>query len=160
MQVQYVCWLLLTAPLLLAGCPGELRDKDKYLNGGSCVNDVFNRSCALSGCHLTDTVGPAVANLELTDEAVGDGKQYIDKAGQGIYCAPDAGLMNLEPLIDPNNPEKSLFYDKLQDAPGCGPRMPFTKPKLSNDDKACILDWIHEVIGGGDGGTAPAGDGG
>ena len=52
------------------------------------------------------------------------------------------------PIIDPNDPENSLLYNKLLDPPVCGQQMPFlTSKKLTATDKQCILDWIKGVAG-------------
>jgi hypothetical protein len=141
--------LSLATSLLLAGCPGRLENPDSFPND-SCALDIFNNTCAKSSsCHLNDSMGPAQGgHLQLNYDAVGDGKQLIGAVAQGAFCAPDAGLQNMAPIIDPQDPKNSLLYNKLEDNPLCGPRMPFLAPKaLTADEKQCILDWISGVVG-------------
>jgi hypothetical protein len=134
--------------LLVAGCPGRLENPGDF-HDDSCALDIFNNTCAKSSsCHLNDSMGTAQGNLQLTYDSVGDGRQFIGAVAQGAFCAPDAGLMNTAPLIDPENPKNSLLYNRLEDNPLCGPRMPFLAPKaLTAAEKQCILDWINGVVG-------------
>ncbi|MEM9189271.1 MAG: hypothetical protein AAGF12_08850 [Myxococcota bacterium] len=95
---------------------------------------IFQQSCALAGCHDSET---AVASLDLTTP--GDGSQFLRAAASDGVCG-DVGI----PLIDPANPALSLMTVKLLDTVPCGTRMPLPSA-LSAGDIGCIEDWVGAV---------------
>jgi hypothetical protein len=105
----------------------------------------MQQSCALAGCHLSTSGSPAQANLDLSASALGDGRQLVNAPAQGSFCAHSSSPPPV--IIDPDHPENSLLYDKLQAKPVCGPEMPYARPPLSPDKQQCILDWIKSVPG-------------
>jgi hypothetical protein len=92
------------------------------------------------GCHQA----PAQASLELTPAALGDGSKLVGAPARGMLCA---GATPRPLIIDPQHPEQSLLYEKLQPSPACGATMPYLSPPLSSGDAQCILDWIKRVPG-------------
>jgi hypothetical protein len=111
----------------------------------SCGITVMSLNCALAACHLPTSGSPAQANLDLSASALGDGHQLVNAPAQGSFCA--RGSTPPPVIIDPDHPENSLLYDKLQPQPVCGPEMPYLRPALSPDNQQCILDWIEMVPG-------------
>ncbi len=141
--------------LLLAGCPGTLDDKERFLvdagsagnaeaapaveagaeagagpDTGPCGNvetRIFVPSCGGTGCH--GATGP---------------QQDLDLVSPGIAArvvgVPGTGCIST--LADPANPEASLIYQKLSPTPPCGSPMPLARPALSDEDVACVLAWI------------------
>jgi hypothetical protein len=160
MKVGQIGALLgIVASPFLTGCPGSLANPNDYLVPDSCGLQVLNDTCAKTNCHLTDSQATAAANLQLDYASIGDGSQLVGKMAEGPFCAPDAGTGTMTAIIDSAQPEMSLLYNKLDDNPVCGPRMPFLVPKaLTADQKQCILDWI-KTVPGVHGGTS-TGDGG
>lgn len=98
------------------------------------VQTVFDRSCAVSGCHDAVT---QVVNLDLSN--VGSGAQFV-----GREPSPDMGACGgAGLLIDRDFFEDSLFIDKVaSNPPVCGNRMPLAGTSLSTDDLNCIFDWV------------------
>jgi hypothetical protein len=139
---RLVGWSFLAAAALL-GCSSTANSSSDP-PATSCGITVMSQSCALTGCHLSSPGSPAQANLDLSTSAVGDGHQLVNASAQGSYCAHATPP---QVIIDPNHPDKSLLYDKLQSQPVCGPEMPYGRPALSPDDQQCILDWIGSVPG-------------
>jgi len=145
------------AALLLAGCPGTLEHKERFLvavagasndsDGGAVpveagsdadtgsdlgpcgdvVTRIFVPSCGGTGCH--DATGPQ-QDLDLVSPGVA--ARVVGVPGLG--CAST--------LADPANPEASLLYQKLSPTPPCGSPMPLARPELSEEDAACVLAWI------------------
>jgi hypothetical protein len=141
--LAWLCGLgvAVSALSLLAGCPGKLDDKGRFLvdleppdasdaDAGPCGDvptRIFVKSCGDTGCHGAtgsqqglDLVSPGVASRVVGVQA---------KACQGT-------------LADPDNPEGSLLYTKLAAKPACGSQMPLARPALSSADAACVLGWI------------------
>jgi hypothetical protein len=143
------------AVLLLAGCPGTLEHKERFLvavagasNGadggavpveagsdaatdlgpcGDVVTRIFVPSCGGTGCH--DATGPQ-QDLDLVSPDV----------AARVVGVPGLGCTSI--LADPANPEASLLYQKLSPTPPCGSPMPLARPELSEEDAACVLAWI------------------
>ncbi len=119
--------------LLFMGCPGELEDPERFLDGGipqSCPdipNGLFVKSCAGSICHEGAN---AAAGLDLIAPNVES--RLVDIPGRDC-----PGL-----LVDPVLPETSLLYQKLLPLPGCGSPMPIGKPQLNGFELECVREWI------------------
>lgn len=120
-----------------------------------CVMTAMKVCSGSIGCH-----GKAlpVANLNLTFESLMTNYKalYYNKPNEGVgdpmYCQPGTGK-----LVDSANPLQSLIYAKLltqqeRDAgmmPPCGEAMPPAGQRPVTDaDKACVLQWIRDVIAG------------
>jgi hypothetical protein len=127
--------LALTA-VALAGCPGKLRDPERFTDGGvsdggdTCPDvptEIFAMKCAGSVCHSGNT--PA-QNLDLVSPGVAS--RVVGKpAGE---CKGS--------LADPMDPEASLLYIKIAGTM-CGSRMP-SGGTLTDSEIACVKDWIAE----------------
>ncbi len=136
--------------LLLAGCPGTLEDKERFLVDGAMTGNggcgdvptrIFVPSCGGIGCH-----GVTAPQQGLDLESPGVAARVI-----GVRAKVCSGL-----LADPANPDGSLIYGKLLDPPPCGARMPLARPSLSLADIECVKAWIVARPSGG----SPGGDGG
>ncbi|MEO8901971.1 MAG: hypothetical protein ABI488_08890 [Polyangiaceae bacterium] len=147
----------------LAGCPGTLSDKERFLvdagdqdtgdadaNNGPCgdvVARIFVPSCGGTGCHSAmapqqglDLVSPGVAS------------RVVGVIAKGCPVA----------IADPANPTGSLIYQKLSPSPPCGSPMPLARPPLSDADATCVFNWIvaQGAPGGGSGGASGGAGGG
>lgn len=141
----------------MAGCPGALSDPDRFVEGGSSTcppgtdveKDIFGTSCSSKLCHDSDQ--PA-AGLDLTANVASQVVGVTSSGGE--EC--DGQL-----LLDPNDPEGSLFLEKVAaKTPRCGDRMPLGVP-LSAGEIDCVRQWVKQVSGGaGGGGGAPSDAGG
>jgi hypothetical protein len=125
--------LVAALALLAAGCPGRLRDKERFLTdaGGSGCGDVvatiFVPKCGATICHG----GPSPQQgLDLVSPDVA--ARVVGVSAKG--CAGT--------LADPDDPAGSLLYTKLAPNPPCGSQMPLAALPLSDAQAACILDWI------------------
>lgn len=125
--------LAAASSFLFLGCPGELENPERFLDGGipqTCPDipsELFVKSCAGSICH--EGANPA-AGLDLIAPNVES--RLVDKPGRDC-----PGL-----LVDPVLPEASLLYLKLLPSPGCGSPMPVGKPMLNGFEVECVREWI------------------
>lgn len=153
-------WLALLVGVLSAGCPGTLEDKQSFVayaaahpdaaagagaappdamvagaatappdpdGCGDVVTRIFVPTCGGTGCH-----GAAAS------------QQGLDLVSPGVAArlVGVSGTTCLQTLVDPQNPEASLLYQKLLPLPACGAQMPLARPPLSSADLACVRDWI------------------
>lgn len=110
---------------------------------GECVascdaQPIFDRSCALAGCHDSVT---APAGLDLS--TVGTGAALIGRpsgsADVGGACT------GVAPIVDPGAPENSLILLKLSGAPPCGSAMPLVG-MLQPGERECIEGWVNAAV--------------
>ena len=151
---------LLGALCLLAGCPGELANKADFeayaaAHGDSGAPALTNEAGTSSGHAGTSgaangACGDVVARI-LVPSCGGTGchsalapQQDLDLVSPGVASrvvgVPAKQCLQL--LVDPQNPEQSLMYQKLLPKPTCGAQMPLARPALSSADMACVLAWI------------------
>ncbi|MFS8065965.1 MAG: hypothetical protein ACMG6S_06300 [Byssovorax sp.] len=130
--------------VLLAGCPGKLREPERFTDGGTdgggcpdVVKDIFQAKCAGSSCHGGTT---PVQDLDLVSADVAS--RVVGKAAIGCKGT----------LADPEKPEDSILYIKVAGAT-CGGRMP-PSGDLSDTEIACVKDWIAEQTAVGTSSTA------
>ena len=133
MSQMWRMWIPGLALLLCAGCPGRLRDKERFLGeaGAPCgdvVAKIFVPKCGSSNCH-----GSSAPQQGLDLVSAGVAARVVGMTAKG--CATT--------LADPENPEASLLYTKLAPNPPCGGQMPLAQPPLSDADAACVLKWIE-----------------
>jgi hypothetical protein len=93
---------------------------------------LFEERCGGSICHSDGD--STAAGLDLTSPDV----------EERVSGALGTGCVGI--LADPANPESSLLYTKLLDAPTCGARMPLTGEPLSENEIACMRDWISGLL--------------
>lgn len=117
--------------LALTACEGETpAEGDGAVDGGSegCdVTEIWETKCDGPGCHGPDGSG---GGLDLLSPGLED----------RITLAPSLQCDTL--LADPSDPQGSELYRKVAAVPMCGSRMPLGLPPLSDDEVACIRDWI------------------
>jgi hypothetical protein len=128
--------------LLLVGCAGEGAGAAEGETGeqeappdelGACdMPKFFEERCGGGICHSNGE--STAAGLDLTSPGV---EQRVSGAA-GTACA---GV-----LADPSDPEGSLLYTKVGDAPTCGTRMPLTGEPLTEDELSCMRDWISGLL--------------
>jgi len=113
----------LAAPVALAQTPAELETR---------VGEIFQRGCALSGCH----VGPTPQmNLDLSREHF-----RSSTVGQPALLRPDLQL------IHPGEPDRSYLIMKLEGAEGIvGAPMPFEGNRLSQDEIDTVKAWVNSL---------------
>lgn len=143
---------LSTTAFFVSACPGKIDNPEAFLTGvggaAACSldveTDIFQPKCNTANCHnATDQA----AQLDL--ESAGIGSRV---AGVTADCS---GL-----LADPDNPEESVLYTKLDSDPGCGTQMPLGGDELSAEEKNCILEWIAEQSAGSPTSTSTSSGGG
>ncbi|MBX3131364.1 MAG: hypothetical protein KF718_31895 [Polyangiaceae bacterium] len=152
----------------LAGCPGSLADPERFLEAGAATcppgtdveKEIFapltssgkTGGCASSLCHDADE--PA-AGLDLITPGIAG--RVLGTVSTGSI---NEGLCDGEVLVDPTDPESSLFIEKVTlKTPRCGDRMPLAAP-LSKANIDCVRQWVLQVAGGADGGAGTGGGGG
>jgi hypothetical protein len=125
--------LIAASSIVFLGCPGELDDPERFVDGGfpqSCPDipkELFVKRCAGSICHEGAN---AAAGLDLIAPNVES--RLVNKPGRDC-----PGL-----LVDPVLPEASLLYEKLLPLPACGSPMPVGKPALNGFELECVREWI------------------
>ena len=126
-------WVVGVALLAATGCPGRLRDKDRFLSDagtnpcGDVVATIFIPKCGSSICH--DAAEPQ-QGLDLVSADVAARVVGVTATG----CAAT--------LANPDDPEASLLYTKLSPNPPCGAQMPLAQLPLGDEEAACLLAWI------------------
>jgi hypothetical protein len=107
--------------------------------GGPCVDveaDLFLNRCAQSTCHSAEA---HAGKLDLVSDGI-----HARLKAQKATTSCDQG-----PMLDQDNPEASVLYQKLTES-YCGmSRMPLGLPVLNSHEMGCVREWI---IGGGSGG--------
>ena len=102
------------------------------------IQPIFDRSCALSGCHDASRVSGLDLSL---------GKSYAGIVGKRALTRPD------RLLIKPKAPDESYVIQKVEGTPGIsGQLMPLGCPGpaqagaqcLSSDDMAALRTWVTE----------------
>ncbi len=153
--------LALASLLSLAGCPGTLEDKERFLaaaNAGAAGKSGSAGSTGVAGSTPAEAgrdagTGPCADAFErIIVPSCGDSgchgtiatQQDLDLVSPGV-AARVVGVPGTAcpvTLADPQNPEASLIYQKLIAPPPCGAQMPLARPALSSDDVACVRAWI------------------
>lgn len=88
-------------------------------------DNIFNPSCALSGCHADATLPNLSAGLAYGNLVNKESRAGID-------------------LIEPGDPAKSYLFIKITNGEGIqGSRMPRGGPALSEDLIAAVREWIE-----------------
>lgn len=143
---------------LLAGCPGELQNKAEFEAyaaahgdaGAPVMTNEAGTSSGTAGSAPSGACGDVVTRI-LVPSCGGTGchsalapQQDLDLVSPGL-ASRVVGVpakLCLQVLVDPQNPEQSLMYQKLLPQPQCGAQMPLARPALSSTDIACVLAWI------------------
>jgi hypothetical protein len=121
------------------GCNREPEDEPLPVDGEEHGDDLqcdipklFEDHCGGGICH-SDGESTA-AGLDLTTPGV----------EERVSGVPGAGCVGI--LADPADPEASLLYTKVSDAPTCGTRMPLNGEALTEDQLSCMRDWISGLL--------------
>jgi hypothetical protein len=92
---------------------------------------LFQQKCGGAGCH--GATSPS-AGLDLVSPGVEE--RIVEKpASQGLGVIVRAG-----------RPEDSVLYDRVQEMPTNGARMPLSGPPLGDAEVVCIRDWISGLL--------------
>lgn len=112
-----------------AGCSGGSGSGPDAAAACGDVPTLLADSCSGNGCHGGGAT--VAASLDLISPNVG---QRISDA---------RALSSTDPIVRPGLPEDSVLYDRVQEEPTTGARMPLGGPPyLSDSEISCIRDWI------------------
>jgi hypothetical protein len=159
-------FILALGTFFLAGCPGTLDDKERFLvdagNSGNAAGGGSGDDAAVpddagsdaSAAGAGPDLGPCgdVVTRIFVPSCGGTGchgptgaQQDLDLVSPGVAerVVGVTGTGCISNLADPENPEASLIYQKLSPTPPCGSPMPLARPALSEADAACVLAWIR-----------------
>jgi len=141
----------------LSGSPtGGTQSGGSSTTSGSPYCDptpILVRSCAGVACHgkpgepaqfSTDLLNPA-AGQTLGQSLLGKPANYDLVVDTAMSCPRETP----ELLIDPSVPAESLILKKIRGTQKCGLTMPNTtraSAMLTQDDIACLVDWVEGVI--------------
>jgi len=88
--------------------------------------NIFNQSCAFSGCHVSGSVSPDLSGnsySNIFNKQSSTGKAYVE----------------------PNDPSNSYLLQKVLGASGInGSRMPLSASPLTQTQLDAITDWIND----------------
>ena len=122
---------MFSSAILLCGCEhaDPLQPGDFAPTLASVQENIFNRSCALSGCHA----GPgAQQGLDLSE----------GQARDNLVNVPSREVPSIL-RVSPGNPDASYIVMKIEGASGIqGQRMPLGG-MLTPDEIALVRDWIE-----------------
>ncbi len=123
--------LLIGFASLLLQCEraAPVQQKPTETTFSSIQQNIFDKNCALSGCHLGNT---APFGLDLSQ-----GNSYNNLVG-----VPSGEVPTLF-RVKPNDPDNSYLVMKIEGAPGIQQeRMPRGRPPLSQEDIDAVREWI------------------
>lgn len=144
-------WLFALALLPTACLQGApLENKKEIQEALGCDIDRLFLSCDGATCHEGTPAEPPLGGVDFfgpgtPDNLVGMAAQYPPDV-QTFY--PTYGLCpvdNPELIIDPINPDESLFLKKLNKTQTCGTVMP-SDGELNAQEIACFREWVLGVI--------------
>lgn len=108
------------------GAAGGAPDNADTCNGFA----VLSMYCATSGCH--GMPGAPLGDFASSEDAA---REFIGVQGR-ISCAGQGDI------IDTDDPGASVLVAKMSSDPPCGQQMPPTGVALSDEEVACVEDWI------------------
>ncbi|HET6719675.1 MAG TPA: Ig-like domain-containing protein [Rhodocyclaceae bacterium] len=135
-------WIVVLMLIALAGCSagdgsgldangrplGEAESLPLAPTLASLQVNLFDRSCAVAGCHAG---GTAPLGLRLDR-----GFSYASLVGPASVERPDLRR------VAPGAPDDSYLIDKIEGVATVGGRMPLNQPQLSAELRAAVRDWI------------------
>lgn len=88
--------------------------------------EIFNKSCAFSGCHVSGSVNPNLSGNSFTNIVSKQSSTGMD-------------------YIKPNEPNNSYLLQKILGSNGInGSRMPLNNSPLSQEKIDAITEWIND----------------
>lgn len=138
--------------LLFFSCSEEISDSqlpiDDTFNGFESykVAEIFAKNCALSGCHIGSDAEHNLSLDSWSNLILGSsGRHFGDSSGHFNYSKilHEDGEYGGEAVI-PFNADRSLLYRLIiGDVEDLSFRMPFNKPRLTDNESGIIKDWIN-----------------
>ncbi len=123
-------------PLLAGSCDNADTDPAMSVSFATQIRPVLSRPMAGCGCHLPSAAGagPATQITGLDLSTLASLRAGGHSSGRQIVVA-------MQPCA-------SILYQKIDDAPPFGSRMPLGGPPFLTDDEARLIhDWIAEGAG-------------
>lgn len=134
MRLQY--FMLLIFSVMFVSCADSITEStpsiDEVNNDNNVAptfsgiqNNIFNQSCAFSGCHVSGGVNPNLSGNSHSNI-------FNKQSSTGMF------------LIKPNDPDNSYLLQKIIGSNIInGSRMPLNSSPLSQENIAVIVDWIN-----------------
>jgi hypothetical protein len=114
-----------------AGADSEAAAESPAATGRGCDGfGVLETYCATSGCHGMPNA--ALGDFASSEDAA---REFIGVQGR-ISCAGQGAI------IDTDDPEASVLVAKMSDDPPCGTQMPPQGDPLTDEEVACVVEWI------------------
>jgi hypothetical protein len=132
----FYSFLLLLLSLVIISCADSITESTPSIDEvnddnnvaptfSDIQNNIFNQSCAFSGCHVSGAVNP---NLSSNSHS-----NIVNKQSS-------TGML----LIKPNDPDNSYLLLKMIGSSGIqGSRMPLNSSPLSQDKIEALTEWIN-----------------
>ena len=115
----------------VAGSDGEGAAGGPPVMAGGCDGfAVLQEYCATSGCH--GQPGAPLGDFASSEDAARD---YIG-VESGVACAGQGAI------VDADDPSASLIVTKINGEAECGQPMPPTGEQLTDEEIACVEEWI------------------
>jgi hypothetical protein len=114
----------------VAGSEGEGAAGGPPAMAGGCNGlEVLQTYCATAGCHGP---GSAFGEFAVSEEAA---REFIG-VESGLSCAGQGSI------VDTDDPSASLIITKINGEAECGSPMPLTGEQLTDEEIACVEEWI------------------
>lgn len=130
----YLSYSLLLV-LIIAGCADSITESTPSIDQendnvelgttfSEIQKNIFDQSCAFSGCHVSGSVNPDLS---------GNSHSKI------VNVPSSTGML----LIKPNDPDNSYLLKKIVGGSINGSRMPLNSSPLSQEKVDALIEWIN-----------------
>lgn len=101
------------------------------VNPAAAFETVVKPRCASAGCHSSSS---AASDLDLGSKEV----------ARRVLSAPSRHCKDKVLLAD--DAISGFIFEKLDDSPACGSRMPLSASPLSPAERACLHSWLYREV--------------
>ena len=137
MHKIYLIYLILLLTILLIGCSDNIVESVPSIDEDNVAeelapkfteiqNNIFNQSCAFSGCHVSGGVNPDLS-----------GNSYENIVNRASSTGMD--------YVKPNDPDNSYILLKMIGSSGInGSRMPLNSSPIPQIQIDAFIEWIND----------------
>jgi hypothetical protein len=122
----FSCWVVWSCKDSVVDNGADIVFPASNVKYGRYVQPLFDRACAFSGCHGTDTFNDRGYSLDSYAHAT-------SRVGIIIPCFPNEAC----------NPENSILIRRIEGLDGL-PKMPLYRPALTTNQVTGMKQWIRE----------------
>lgn len=120
-------------PPLAGACDNADSNPAVNVSFSTQIRPLFNRTPGGCGCHMPTSAGPGtatqIAGLDLSS----------------LQSLRAGGVISGSRIVVPGDPCASILYQKVEEAPPFGSRMPLDGPPyMTEEERTLLSDWIAE----------------